>query len=383
MHELESQQTDGVRTDLEDSTDSESGDAIAPPQTRQREGLPAHYRMRAERHYVDHLSTTVGVPVQIIPVNQLSPRSHSAGKELEALVRSIRAHGILQPLLVRRDRTTYHVIAGRSRLAAAVAAGLAEVPCIIHQVDEAGTAALQAAENVRGERVGGALRASVGAKIADGVKEIADDLSRLRTTLGLLRDSPKGFQHTVAVDLVAAQSWRTLWLANVASFLSGGRIPEGRPRPLSSIVDDIVEQFEPECRLSRLRFKVRHHGHSAPHVGDSLVGFALTSAIIVTLSLLEAVADPAVEIHSHSISGAAEQSSDERGFMLEVAQRHSIVPKETAERFSNQAISAPAAGNIGLGAIALSHVTAVYGGASELLVTDEPGSTLRLTFPRS
>jgi hypothetical protein len=376
VHELDSQQTDDVRPDLGHSTDSESGEPIASPQTPQREGLPPHYRMRAERHYVDHLSSTsAGVPVRMIPVNQLSPRPHKAANELDALVRSIRAHGIVQPLLVRRDRLAYHVIAGRNRLAAAVEAGLAEVPCIVHEVDEAAAAALERAQRVRAEPVGGPLRASVGARIADGVKEIADDLSRLQMTLGLLRDSPKGFQHAVAVDLMAAQTWRTLWLANVASFLSGGTCPEGRSKPLSAIVDDIVERFEPECRLSRLRFTVRHHGHSAPFVGDALVGFALTGAIIVTLSLLEPATDPAVEIHSHSVGDG--------GFMLEVVQRHSIVRKETADRFSNQAVPAPAAGNIGLGAIALSHVTATYSGASELFVTDEPGSTLRLTFPHS
>jgi ParB-like chromosome segregation protein Spo0J len=373
VHELESQQTDAVRPDLEAPLDSESGESLSSPQTRQREGLPAHYRMRAERHYVDHLSSTAGVPVQMIPVNQLSPRPQPGARELEALVRSIRAHGVIQPLLVRRERTAYHLIAGRNRLAAAVEAGLSEVPCIVHQVDEAGAAALESAEKVRGERAGGPLRASVGAKIADGVKEIADDLSRLRTTLGLLSASPKGFQHAVAVDLVAAQTWRTLWLANVASFLSSGKCSEGRSRPLSTIVDDIVERFEPESRLSRLRFTVRHHGQSAPHVADSVVGFALTGAIVVTLSLLEPVADPVVEIHTHCVG--------ERGFTLEVVQRQSIVPKDTAERFSNLAVSAPAAGNVGLGAIVLSHVTATYSGASELLVIDEPGSTLRLTFP--
>jgi hypothetical protein len=376
VNELDPQHSASFRADVDEPTEPDLTEPDTPARAPQREGLPPHYRMRAERHYVDHLSSTAaGVPVRMIPVNQLSPRPERAATELDALVRSIRALGIVQPLLVRRDRTAYHVIAGRNRLAAAVEAGLAEVPCIVHQIDEAGAAALEAAEAVRAGPAGGPLRASVGARIADGVKEIADDLSRLRTTLGLLRDSPKGFQHQVAVDLVAAQTWRTLWLANVASFLSGGKCPEGRSRPLASIVDDIVERFEPECRLSRLQFTVRHHGHSAPHVGDALVGFALTGAIVVTLSLLEPAADPAVEIHSRSVG--------ESGFMLEVVQRHSIVLKETAERFSNQAVSAPGAGNIGLGAIALSHVTAAYNGASELVVTEEPGSTLRLTFPHA
>ena len=376
MHELESQPTDDLHSDIEDPIDTDGGDSMPSSPARQREGLPPHYRMRAERHYVDHLSSTsTDVPVQMIPVHLVMPRSEGSARELEALVRSVRAHGVVQPLLVWRDRTVYHVIAGKKRLAAAVAAGLAEVPCIVHHVDEAGAAALEAAEQVRGGRSGGPLRASVGAKLADGVQEIAADLARLGSTLGLLRGAPKGFQHTVAIDLAAAQAWRTLWLANVASFLSGGKYPEGRPRPLSAIVDDIVERFEPECRLSRLRFTVRHHGHPPPPVSDGLVGFALTGAIIVTLSLFDPAADPILEIHSQPVG--------EHGFMLEVVQRHSIVSKEMSDRVSHQAMSAPASGNVGLGAIALSHVTALHSGASELLVTAEPGSTLRLTFPHS
>src|SRR4029453_9416522 len=153
-----------------------------------------------------------------------------------------------------------------------------------------GAIALEAAERVRGERTGGALRASVGGGSAEGVTPIADDLSRIGATVGLLRNTPTGFQQAVAIDLLAAQTWRALWLANVASFLSGGKYPDGRTRPLPVVVDDIIERFEPECRLSRLRFTVFHSG-AAPHVGDGPVGFALTSAIVVTLARLAAGAD--------------------------------------------------------------------------------------------
>jgi len=373
VRELESHLGDGEPNDIDDSSEPETSEPSASAQVRQREGLPPQYRMRAERHYVDHLSAPASsVPVQLIPITQLAPRPQSASNDLDPLVRSIRAHGILQPLLVRRDRTGYHMIAGSKRLGAAITAGLAEVPCIVYHVDEAGATALEAAEKVRGERTGAGLRASVGGRIAEGVTAIADDLSRIRATVGLLQNTPTGFQQVVAVDLLSAQTWRALWVANVASFLSGGKYPDGRTRPLPAVVDDIVERFEPECRLSRLRFRVLHSGAAAPHVSDGPVGFALTSAIIVTLALLEPGAEPALDIHTQTLG--------ERGFVLEIVQRHSWVSRETAERFSNQPLSAPAAGNTGLGALALSHVTALYGGASELLVTDEPGSTLRLTF---
>src|SRR5262249_30096596 len=152
------------------SAEPDSSEELTSTSTRQREGLPAHYRMRAERHYVDHLSApAAGAPIQMIPLGQLTPRPQTSTKEMDALVRSIRAHGVLQPLLVRRERTMYHVIAGKKRLAAAAAAGLSEVPCIVHHVDEAGATALEEAERIRGEGGAAPLRAVVNARIADGI----------------------------------------------------------------------------------------------------------------------------------------------------------------------------------------------------------------------
>src|SRR5205814_8763365 len=120
---------------------------------------------------------------------------------------------------------------------------------LVHQVDDDGAAALEAAERLRADCCADAPGAPLGARLADGLREIADALSRLRATLALLQDSPRGFQHAVASDLVAAQTWRTTWLANIASLISAGTRADGRARPLSAIIDGVVEAFEPECRL--------------------------------------------------------------------------------------------------------------------------------------
>ena len=57
---------------------------------------------------------------------------------------SIRQHGILQPLSVRRVGTSYELIAGERRLRAAQIAGLTEIPCIVMNMDdqESGLAAM-------------------------------------------------------------------------------------------------------------------------------------------------------------------------------------------------------------------------------------------------
>ena len=384
MHELESQQTHDLRADIEDLSDPDGLEPGPSPSGRQREGLPAHYRMRAERHYVDHLvAPTLGTPIRLIPVGNFSDSDQARAKELDALIRSIRAHGVIQPLLVRKEDEAYRVIAGRKRLCAAMAAGLTEVPCIIHQVDDAGEASLRSAESVRGDvqplpaaptRTADPVRAAVGTKLAEGVTEIARDLARVRNTIAVAREAAKGFERAAAVDLIAAETWRTLWLANVTAFLSTGRSPEEGSKTLSSVADEIVQSFEPECRLSQLRIAVTHGSDLRAVVDRGLITLALTGAMIVTLSFLEQTAEPRIDVRSEPLG--------DDGFALEVSQRQAVVPHYMADRFSSQAFSARGAGAFGLAAIALSHATAMYGGASELIVSgDAEGTTVRLTFP--
>jgi ParB family chromosome partitioning protein len=101
-----------------------------------RRGLPDYRRMRHDRHFVDELSnhsvTGVGfmVPIEKIETNREQPRTNLG--DLAELAASIRARGILEPLLVRplTGTRTFQLIAGERRLHAAIEAGLAEVPCI-------------------------------------------------------------------------------------------------------------------------------------------------------------------------------------------------------------------------------------------------------------
>ena len=76
------------------------------------------------------------LPPRAIRPNPSQPRKHFEEKAMKELAESIRQHGILQPLSVRRIGTVYELIAGERRLRAAVQAGLPEVPCILMQMDE-------------------------------------------------------------------------------------------------------------------------------------------------------------------------------------------------------------------------------------------------------
>ena len=86
----------------------------------------------------------VFLPARSIRPNPAQPRKVFRTEAMAELSESIRRHGVLQPLSVRRSGTVYELIAGERRLRAAQMAGLTEVPCIVMQMDdqESGMAAM-------------------------------------------------------------------------------------------------------------------------------------------------------------------------------------------------------------------------------------------------
>ena len=86
----------------------------------------------------------VFLPAVSIRPNPAQPRKVFKSDALDELADSIRQHGILQPLSVRRMGNAYELIAGERRLRAAQIAGVTDIPCIIMRMDEkeSGMAAL-------------------------------------------------------------------------------------------------------------------------------------------------------------------------------------------------------------------------------------------------
>ena len=77
------------------------------------------------------------VPLDEIQANPEQPRSEFDPEHIEALAESIRAHGVLSPLVVRRSEGQYVLIAGERRLRASGLAGLTEVPVVVREADDA------------------------------------------------------------------------------------------------------------------------------------------------------------------------------------------------------------------------------------------------------
>lgn len=96
------------------------------------------------------------IGMQDIDINEIVPNPYQPRKlfnddALQELAESIREHGVIQPLLVRRVGTKLELIAGERRLRASKLAGLVQVPVIIKEIDDKEMAELAMLENLQRE----------------------------------------------------------------------------------------------------------------------------------------------------------------------------------------------------------------------------------------
>ena len=104
---------------------------------------------QSETGYAAAMAADREMDIENIFPNPNQPRTHFNESELEELSESIREHGVLQPLLVRKSGQKYEIIAGERRYQASKIAGLKKVPVIIKDVDDQTVLELALIENLQ------------------------------------------------------------------------------------------------------------------------------------------------------------------------------------------------------------------------------------------
>lgn len=103
---------------------------------------------------LDRLRPAKEIPIEAIQPNRDQPRRRFDEAELESLADSIRANGILQPILVRRlddSDSSFEIIAGERRWRAAQLCGVHNIPVVIRDIKESETVELALIENIQRE----------------------------------------------------------------------------------------------------------------------------------------------------------------------------------------------------------------------------------------
>ena len=91
------------------------------------------------------------VAVAKLAPGKYQPRTHMDGDALNELADSIRAQGLMQPIVVREAATGFEIVAGERRWRAAQLAGLSEVPVLVRELGDEAVAAMGLIENLQRE----------------------------------------------------------------------------------------------------------------------------------------------------------------------------------------------------------------------------------------
>lgn len=94
------------------------------------------------------------IPISEIEVNPFQPRQHFDQEALKELAESIKVHGIIQPITVRRlSQHQYQLISGERRFQASKLAGLTSLPAYIRQADDQQMLEMALIENIQRENL--------------------------------------------------------------------------------------------------------------------------------------------------------------------------------------------------------------------------------------
>lgn len=166
-----------------------------------------------------------GERVQLVPLNGIvpspfQPRTVFHEEHLEELVNSIREHGIIQPLIVRRRGETLELIAGERRWRAAQKVGLPEAPIIVREASDRDVLELALIENLQREDLNPIEEARAFARLA---REFGEKQEEIAQKVGKSRAA-------------VANAMRLLELADdVQSWLVQDRISVGHAKVLLSV----------------------------------------------------------------------------------------------------------------------------------------------------
>lgn len=169
--------------------------------------------------------------VGLIQANPFQPRKQFDDDELLALSESIRNHGVLQPLVVRKAGDAYQLIAGERRLKAAQLAGLAEVPVHVVTFDDQQTFEAALAENIQRSDLNPIEK-------AQAFKDYLDKFGLTQEQLGV----KLGLDRTTVSNLVGLLNLAT----DVQDAVRLGQISLGHAKVLKGVAD--AERQSALCR---------------------------------------------------------------------------------------------------------------------------------------
>ena len=293
-----------------------------------REGLPAEYRMRHDRHFVDELDArSPAALIQMVPTKDIQSLGTVDLDEVSPLVESVRKVGVLQPLLVRRRHAGYELIAGTLRFAAATAAGLTELPCRVYNVGEREARALAEADDLR-LQVGVDRRPPTPERdttLGPALAEISDGLHAAASCWGMVPERSERPYGGAVRDIARIELQRATWLVDGLRILTDPTTLAPSRLMLGSLLDRALRMTGPERHLADVTLSLDLSASAVMFRGDErLLLMAFGGILQAVLAVVRPAAPATIRC------GVASENAVAR---VEVSQTQADVPPELVASF--------------------------------------------------
>ena len=370
---------------------------------RSREGLPAAFKMRHGRHYVEQLMGDAPLrTVREIPIADIEPPTDEPGN-IEGLRQSIKEVGILQPLLVsqlaspaRAERTDekaqssdarearFRIIAGGNRYRVAAQLGLHAVPCLVcetgsHTVDVLREAAARrAAPPVSPEPPMPTLSEETRrTHPAAGLREVTSRLAFVSAVMPAL--DVAGYdplRWNVLTDLMKVEMERARSTAAAIEWLSSSiAAPLREPVEATTVLDAVLEAVGPEARLQSVKLEVT----------SSLDGYRLSADRAMLVRALAGLIQGMLAISptASTLRLAWSGTAVRPALIVAVTQHDCEIPSASLDRFFDAEFAEHPNGLPGALVLAgVAQVARMHGGRVHARADDRGGCTSTFVIPK-
>ena len=194
-----------------------------------------------EESIVEEKSNNLLIPLNKIKSNSDQPRKNFDSDKIVELAESIKHHGIIQPLILKRVADEYIIVAGERRWRAAKSLGLKEVPAIIMDLSDKQVLEISLIENIQRQDLNPIEEAMAYKKLLSDFKLTQEELSK---RIGKSRTAITNSMRLINLD------------ERVQVYLIEGVISEGHGRALLAISDG-DKQYELSQRVIDEKLSVR------------------------------------------------------------------------------------------------------------------------------
>ena len=181
------------------------------------------------------------IPLNKIKSNSDQPRKNFDSDKIVELAESIKHHGIIQPLILKKIEDEYIIVAGERRWRAAKSLGLKEVPAIIMDLSDKQVLEISLIENIQRQDLNPIEEALAYKKLLSDFKLTQDELSK---RIGKSRTAITNCMRLINLD------------KRVQQYLIDGVISEGHGRTLLAIINNDM-QYELSQRIIDEKLSVR------------------------------------------------------------------------------------------------------------------------------